>query len=116
MVEKVRARTSSTAVTTVIRFRDQRSTDGETRTVANAATAAPTAANNPKWCTHLVGVNIKVNIVAKMTPINRHAGPRATPGIRLRRNITNIAMNSDNAVIRKPNRRDSDPSTVGRIR
>jgi hypothetical protein len=51
-----------------------------------------------------------------MTPISRHAGPRATPATRLRRNITNIDTNSDSAVIRKPNLRDSDPSTVGRIR
>jgi len=28
----------------------------------------------------------------------------------------NIETNSDSAVIRKPNRRDSEPSTVGRIR
>ncbi len=55
-------------------------------------------------------------MVPKMTPINRHTGPRATPGTRLRRNMMNIAVNSDSAVIRKPNRRDSDPSTVGRIR
>lgn len=66
---------------------------------------------------HLVGgVNIRKNIVAKMTPISRHTGPRATPGTRLRRNMMNIDTNSDSAVIRKPNRRDSEPSTVGRIR
>ena len=29
-------------------------------------------------------------MVAKMTPISRHARPRATPGIRLRRNMMNI--------------------------
>ena len=116
MVAKVSASRNSTAVTTVIRLRDQRSTVGETSTVASAAIAAPTAANRPKWCTHLVGVNIRKKTVAKMTPISRQAGPRATPGIRLRRNMMNIEMNSDSAVIRKPNRRDSDPSTVGRIR
>ena len=116
MVAKHSDTTNSTAVTTVIRLRDQRSTFGETSTVASAAIAAPTAANNPKWCTHLVGVNIRKNIVAKMTPISRQAGPRATPGTRLRRNMMNIETNSDSAVIRKPNRRDSEPSTVGRIR
>ena len=52
----------------------------------------------------------------KMTPISRHAGPRATPGTRLRRNMMNIEANSDSAVIRNPKRRDSEPSTVGRIR
>ena len=103
-------------MTTVIRLRDHRSTAGETSTVARAAIAAPTAANRPKWCTHLVGVNIRKNIVPKMTPINRQAGPRATPGTCLRRSMMNIEMNSDSAVMRKPNRRDSDPSTVGRIR
>ncbi len=97
-------------------MRDHRSTDGDTSTVASAAIAAPTAANKPKWCTHLVGVNIRKNIVPNITPINRHTGPRATPGIRLRRNMMNIDANSDSAVIKNPNRRDSDPSTVGRIR
>ena len=113
---KLRARTNSTAVTTVIRLRDHRSTPGDTSTVASAAIAAPTAANSPKWCTHLVGVNIKTNIVARITPMSRQTGPRATPGIRLRRNMMNIETNSDRAVIRNPNRRDSEPSTVGRIR
>ena len=103
-------------MTTVIRLRDQRNTSRETRTVASAATAAPTAANKPKWCTHLVGVNIRQNIVAKITPISRQAGPRATPGIRLRRNMTNMETNSDSAVMKKPKRRDSEPSTVGRIK
>ena len=55
-------------------------------------------------------------MVPKMTPISRHAGPRATPGTRLRRNMMNTAVNRHSAVIRKPNRRDSEPSTVGRIR
>ena len=80
------------------------------------AIAPATAANSPMWCTHLVGVNISTNMVAKMTPIRRQAGPRATPGTRLRRSMMNIEANSDSAVIRKPNRRDSEPSTVGRIR
>ena len=73
-----------------IRLRAERSTTGDTSTVATAAIAAPTAANSPKWCTHLVGVNIRKNIVPKMMPISRHTGPRATPGIRLRRNMMNI--------------------------
>ena len=103
-------------MTTAIRLRDQRSTAGDTRTVAKAAMAAPTAANRPKWCTHFVGVNISTNIVAKMTPISRQAGPRATPGTRLRRNMMNIEANSENAVMRNPNRLDNEPSTVGRIR
>jgi len=30
--------------------------------------------------------------------------------------MMNIDVNSDSAVIRNPNRRDSDPSTVGRMR
>ena len=116
MVAKHSASTNSSAVRNVIRLRDQRSTVGDTSTVARAAIAAPTAANSPKWCTHLVGVNIRKNMVAKMTPISRHAGPRATPGIRLRRNMMNIDANRHSAVIRKPNRRDIEPSTVGRIR
>ena len=103
-------------MTTVIRLRDQRSTEGDTSTVATAAIAAPTAANSPKWCTHLVGVNISTNMLAKITPISRQTGPRATPGTRLRRSMTNIETNSDSMVMRNPNRRDSDPSTVGRIR
>jgi hypothetical protein len=106
----------NTAAKNAIRLRDQRSTAGDTSTVVNAAIAAPTAANRPKWWTHLVGVNIRKNMVPKMTPISRHAGPRATPGIRPRRNMINNAVNRHSAVIRKPNRRDSEPSTVGRMR
>src|SRR6201996_6487311 len=116
VVAKHSANTNNTAAANAIRLRDQRSTDGETSTVVSAAIAAPTAANSAKWCTHFVGVNIRKNMVPKMTPINRHAGPRATPGIRLRRNMMNTAVNRQRAVIRKPNRRDSEPSTVGRIR
>ena len=97
-------------------MRAERSTTGDTSTVASAAIAPPTAANRPKWCTHLVGVNIRKKIVPKMTPISRHAGPRATPGTRLRRNMMNIDANRHSAVIRNPNRRDIAPSTVGRIR
>jgi hypothetical protein len=46
--EKHSASRNSTADTTAIRLRDQRSTLGPTNTVANAAIAAPTAANRPK--------------------------------------------------------------------
>jgi len=106
----------STAARNAIRLRDQRSTSCDTSTVVSAAIAAPTAANSPKWCTHFVGVNIRKNMVPKMTPISRHAGPRATPGTRLRRNMMNTAVKRHSAVIRKPKRRESDPSTVGRIR
>ena len=55
-------------------------------------------------------------MVPKMMPISRHTGPRATPGTRLRRNMMNMETNRLSAVIRKPKRRDSEPSTVGRIR
>src|SRR3954453_6407193 len=114
VVAKHNANMKNTAARNAILLRDHRITAGDTSTVATAAIAAPTAANKPKWCTHFVGVNIRKNMVPKMTPINRHTGPRATPATRLRRNITNIAVNSDSAVKKKPNRRDSEPSTVGR--
>ncbi len=116
MVAKHSASTKNTPAVNAIRLRADRSTSGDTSTVASAAIAAPTAANSPKWCTHLVGVNIRKNIVPKMMPISRQAGPRATPGTRLRRNMMNSDANRLSAVIMKPNRRDSDPSTVGRIR
>jgi hypothetical protein len=116
VVAKHNAITNSTAAVNVIRLRAERKTARETSTVATAAIAAPTAANSPKWCTHFVGVNIRKNIVPKMTPMSRHTGPRATPGIRLRRNMMNIEENRLSAVMRNPNRRDSEPSTVGRIR
>ncbi len=99
-----------------MRLRDQRKTSCDTSTVVSAAIAAPTAANSPKWCTHLVGVNIRKNMVPKMTPISRQAGPRATPGTRLRRNMIKTAVKRHSAAIRNPKRRDSEPSTVGRIR
>ena len=55
-------------------------------------------------------------MVPKMMPISRHAGPRATPGTRLRRSRMNIDANRLSAVMKKPNRLDSEPSTVGRNR
>ena len=116
MLEKVIAITKSTPAVNAIRLRAERSTSLDTSTVATAAIAAPTAANRPKWCTHLVGVNIRKNMVPKMTPIRRHTGPRATPGTRPRRNMMNSDANKLRAVIMNPKRRDSEPSTVGRIR
>lgn len=52
---QVSAITNSSAARNVIRLRAERSTTRDTSTVATAAIAAPTAANSPKWCTHLVG-------------------------------------------------------------
>ncbi|SHV47056.1 Uncharacterised protein [Mycobacteroides abscessus subsp. abscessus] len=111
---QLRASTNSTVATTAMRLRLQRNTCGDTSTVANAATAAPRAAKSPKWCTHLVGANIRKKMVPKTTPSTRQAGPRATPGTRLRRRRMNIAMNRHAAISRKPKRRDTEPSTVGR--
>ena len=110
------ASTKNTSDRKAMRLRAERSTSGETSTVASAAMAAPTAANSPKWWIHLVGVNIRKKIVAKMTPISRQAGPRATPGTRLRRNMMNSDANSDIAVNRNATRREIAPSVVGRIR
>src|SRR5689334_3371994 len=56
---KQNARTKNTNVRNAIRLRAERSTAGETSTVASAAMAPPTAANSPKWWIHLVGVNIR---------------------------------------------------------
>ncbi len=63
-----------------MRLRDHPSTFGDTSTVAKAAIAAPTAAKSPKWCTHLVGVNIRKNIVRKMTPIRPPGRPASHTG------------------------------------
>lgn len=54
--------------------------------------------------------------MAKMMPINRQAGPRAIPAIRLRRNIMNSAGNRHITLNRNANRREMAPSTVGRTR
>ncbi|SHW79223.1 Uncharacterised protein [Mycobacteroides abscessus subsp. abscessus] len=116
MVAETSASRNSTAEVTAMRLRADFSTERDTSTVATAAIAAPTAANRPKWCTHLVGVNIRQNMVAKMMPIRRHTGPRAMPGTRLRRRIMNIDVKRLSAVSRKPKRRVIEPSTVGRNR
>src|SRR5690606_39031711 len=110
------ARMNSTPARKAIRLRAERSTTGDTSTVASAAIAPPTAANSPKWWIHLVGVNIRKKMVAKMTPINRQAGPRATPGTRLRRNMMNSDENRHSAVNRNATRRAIAPSVVGRTR
>jgi hypothetical protein len=64
----------------------------------------------------LVGVNIRKKIVAKMTPIRRQAGPRATPRTRLRRNIRNSDGNRHSTVNRNATRREMAASVVGRMR
>ncbi len=97
-------------------MRAERSTIGPSSTVATAAMAAPTAANSPKWWIHFVGANVSRNRVAKMTPIKRHTGPVAMPGIRLRRNNNSIDGNKHAIVIRIPKRRDTAASVVGRTR
>ena len=69
-------------------------------------------AYEPKWCVHLVGLNIMKKIVPKTTPIRRQAGPLEMPGTRLRRSRMNSVENKHSSITRNANRRATEPSTV----
>ena len=81
-----------------------------TATAASAPSEPASPANTPKWCVHLVGVNIIARNEMIVMPMMRRLGPAAVPGIRPLRNdiATDTASASSNASRAK--RRATDPS------
>ena len=57
-----------------------------TAMAASAPKEPASPANTPKWCVHLVGVNIMARNEMMVMPTMRRAGPAAVPGIRPLRN------------------------------
>ena len=86
-----------------------------TATAASAPTDPASPANTPKWCVHLVGVNIIARNEMMVIPMMRRLGPAAVPVMWPRRSI--IATDTASATIRASTakRRAIEPSGVAII-
>ena len=101
---------NSTSAANSVRLRRERIAVAVTATAANAPSGPASPANTPKWCVHLVGVNIIAMNEMIVMPMMRRLGPAAVPGIRpLRKDIaTDTASATNNA--NRAKRRATDPS------
>ena len=68
----------------------------------------------PKWCVHLVGVNIIAMNEMMVIPMMRRLGPAAVPGIRPLRNAIATDTASATPSASTGNRRATEPSGVAR--
>src|ERR1700677_906551 len=99
------ATTNSTTEANSVRLRRER-----IACAVSAPSEPASPANTPKWCVHLVGVNIIAMKEMIVMPMIRRLGPAAVPGIRPLRNViaTDTARATSNANTAK--RRAIDPS------
>src|SRR5947209_7957310 len=104
------ATVNNTITANSVRLRRERIAAAVTATAANAPSGPASPANTPKWCVHLVGVNIIAMNEITVMPMMRRLGPAAVPGIRPLRNViaTDTASATSNA--NSANRRATDPS------
>ena len=79
-------------------------------TAASAPMEPARPASTPKWCVHLVGVNISDRNEMTVMPIIRCAGPIAVPGIRPLRNVIAIDNARASSMASTAKRRATDPS------
>src|SRR5699024_2324757 len=91
------ATTNSTRAPNRVRLRRERIAAAPTATAANAPSEPANPANTPKWCVHLVGVNIIAMNEMIVMPMIRRLGPAAVPGILPLRNA--IATDTASATI-----------------
>ena len=77
---------NSTTAANTVRLRRERMAADVTATAASAPSDPASPANTPKWCVHLVGVNIIARNEMIVMPTMRRLGPAAVPGIRPLRN------------------------------
>ena len=107
--------TNSVAAANTALLRRDPSTCGVTATAASAPTDPASPANTPKWCVHLVGVNIIARNEMMVIPMMRRLGPAAVPVMWPRRSI--IATDTASATIRASTakRRAIEPSGVAII-
>src|ERR1700712_2747369 len=105
--------TNITTAANIVRLRRERIATPVTATAPNAPSDPASPANTPKWCVHLVGVNIIARKEMMVMPMMRRLGPAAVPGIRPLRNdiATAIASATSNASTAK--RRATEPSGLG---
>src|ERR1700759_507856 len=103
------ATTNSTTEANNVRLRRERIACAVTATAASAPSEPASPANTPKWCVHLVGVNIIAMNEMIVMPMIRRLGPAAVPGIRPLRNViaTDTASATSNA--NRAKRRAIDP-------
>ena len=106
------AMTNSTAAANIALLRRDFIAAAVTATAASAPNDPARPANTPKWCVHLVGVNIMARNEMTVMPMMRRLGPAAVPGILpLRNDIATDTASASNSVS-TPNRRATDPSGV----
>ena len=102
--------TNSTRAANTARLRLDRSTCAVTATAASAPSEPARPANTPKWCVHLVGVNIIARNEMIVMPMMRRLGPPAVPGMWPRRSIIATETASATSSASTANRRAIEPS------
>src|SRR4051794_24077624 len=107
-----KAITNSTVAANIARLRRDFIAAAVTATAANAPRDPASPANTPKWCVHLVGVNIIARNAMMVIPTMRRLGPAAVPGILPLRNVMAADTASASNRVSTPNRRATDPSGV----
>lgn len=93
-----------------MRLRRDRIAAAVTATAASAPSGPASPANTPKWCVHLVGVNIIATNEMMVIPTMRRLGPVAVPGIRPLRNDIATVTASASTSASTAKRRATDPS------
>ena len=101
---------NSTAAANMVRLRRERIAAAVTATAASAPSDPASPANTPKWCVHLVGVNIIARNEMMVMPMMRRLGPDAVPGIRPLRNDIATDTASASSSVSTAKRRATDPS------
>ena len=109
------ATTNSTTAANTIRLRRDRITAGATAIAASAPSDPASPAKTPKWCVHLVGVNMIARNEMTVMPMIRRLGPAAVPGMWPRRNIIATVTASATINASTANRRAMEPSGVAII-
>ena len=102
--------TNSTVAANIARLRRDRMAAVPTAIAASAPKDPASPANTPKWCVHLVGVNIMARNEMIVMPTMRRAGPAAVPGIRPLRNDIASETASASSSVSTANRRATEPS------
>src|ERR1700755_1919970 len=104
------AMTNNTAAANIARLRRDFIAAAVTATAASAPNDPASPANTPKWCVHLVGVNIIARNEMIVMPTMRRLGPTAVPGARPLRNAIATKPASASSSVSTPNRRATEPS------
>src|SRR5271156_559169 len=104
------ATTNITTAANMVRLRRECIAAAVTATAANAPSGPASPANTPKWCVHLVGVNIIAMNEMIVMPTMRRLGPTAVPGIRPLRNDIATDTASATSSASRAKRRAIEPS------